>query len=92
MCRYTPYRDHRGVGDVVGDDPPMRNDQHPLDYGGDQPGDPDAGPVEGVSQPLTNQNFLVIRAGKAGVAFDCPDDDALTPLIDGTTWRHQPAG
>lgn len=91
VCRYTPYRDHRGVGDVVGDDPPMRNDQHPLDYGGDQPGDPDAGPVEGVSQPLTNQNFLVIRAGKAGVAFDCPDDDALTPLIDGTTWRHQPA-
>lgn len=88
VCRYTSYRDHRKVGDVVDGDPPMRNDQHPLDYGGDQPEDRE----EGVAGPLTNQNFLVIRAGKAGVAFDCPDDEASTPLVDGTTWRHQPSG
>lgn len=89
VCRYTPYRDHRHAGDGV---PPMRNDQHPRDYGGDNPGDPVQGPKEGVTGPLTNQNFLVIRAGDGSVAFDCPDDDTGTALIDGTTWRHQPSG
>lgn len=87
VCRYTPYRDHRAVGDVVGDAPPMRNADHPLDYGGDQPTHPD----QGVAGPLTNQNFLVIRAGDGVAPFDCPDDDAATPFVNGTTWRHQPS-
>ena len=85
VCRYTPYRDHRAVGSGT---PPMRNVDHPLDYGGSQP----AEPANGVTTPLTNQNFLVIRAGDGTQAFTCPDDDPVTTLIDGTTWHHQPAG
>lgn len=85
VCRYTPYRDHRAVGTGT---PPMRNADHPLDYGGSQP----AEPANGVATLLTNQNFLVIRAGDGVQAFECPDDDPSTPLVDGTTWRHQPPG
>jgi Tfp pilus assembly protein PilV len=58
--------------------PPLRNVDHPLDY------------VD-VSGALAHQNFLVIAAGADGVPFDCPDDDTGTPLVDGTTWHHQPA-
>ncbi len=57
---------------------PGGNDDHPLDYV-DVPG------------ALTNQNFLVIRAGDGTTAFDCPADDATTPLVNGNTWHHQPA-
>lgn len=56
----------------------MRNDEHPLDY------------VD-VTTPLVQQNFLVIAAGDGTSAFECPDDDASTPFLNGTTWRHQPA-
>jgi Tfp pilus assembly protein PilV len=85
VCRYTPYRDHRAVGEG---NPPMRNADHPLDYGGDQPEQP----AQGVDGPLTNQNFLVIRAAGEGMQpFDCPDDDTSTPFVDGRTWHHQPA-
>ncbi|GAB4036664.1 MAG: hypothetical protein Fur0014_03500 [Rubrivivax sp.] len=57
----------------------MRNEEHPRDY-------------VGVSGPLTGQNFLVIRAGASDASpYDCPDDDPSTPLVNGTTWHHQPA-
>jgi Tfp pilus assembly protein PilV len=85
VCRYTPYRDHRAVGSGT---PPMRNADHPLDYGGNQPGEPE----NGVSTALTNQNFLVIRAGDGVRAFDCPADDPTTMHVDGMTWHHQPPG
>lgn len=58
--------------------PPGGNAAHPLDY------------VD-VTTPLTNQNYLVIRAGNGSTAFDCPADDTSTPLVNGTTWRHQPS-
>jgi Tfp pilus assembly protein PilV len=57
---------------------PIRNEQHPLDY-------------YRVKTSLTNQNFLVIRAGSGAVAFACPADDNATPDIDGSTWHHQPS-
>lgn len=44
-----------------------------------------------VDVGLQFQNFLVIRAGNGTVAFDCPTDDTGTPLVNGTTWHHQPA-
>lgn len=56
----------------------LANVDHPLNYvlAGD---------------PLLNQNFLVIRAGMAGVPFVCPDDDTGTTKVNGSTWHHQPA-
>jgi len=74
VCRYTPHRDHRPVDSGT---PPMRNADTPLDY-------------LQVRTPLTNQNFLVIRAGDGSQAFECPDDDPATEFINGRTWRHQP--
>jgi len=74
VCRYTPHQDQRAVGSGT---PPMRNTDHPLDY-------------LDVNTALTNQNFLVIRAGDGAAAFDCPDDDPATPLVNGRTWHHQP--
>ncbi|MCA0239712.1 MAG: prepilin-type N-terminal cleavage/methylation domain-containing protein [Proteobacteria bacterium] len=38
-----------------------------------------------VTESLVSQNFLIIRAD-----FSCPDDDTSTPLIQSTTWNHQP--
>lgn len=58
--------------------PPGGNEDHPLDYAD-------------VSGALTNQNFLVIRAGDGTAAFDCPGDDIGTPLVNGNTWHHQPS-
>lgn len=55
----------------------LKNTQGPLAY-------------VGVDGPLTNQNFLVIRAGSAGVAFACPDDNTATTRVNGSTWQHQP--
>ena len=98
ICRYTPVS---GCDPLVGaaiwgrsgavatcvapnpqTDPPtpsrlMANVDHPYDY------------VD-VTGPLTNQNFLVIRAGDGSAAFSCPGDDATTPLVNGNTWRHEP--
>ena len=93
VCRYTPVRDCQpAVGSFVwgapgatlactGADPtPKRrlaNIDHPYTY-------------TNVATPLTNQNFLVIRAGNGTLPFDCPGDDTGTPNLNGNTWRHQP--
>lgn len=63
---------------VLGNTPPNGNVDHPLDY-------------SNVPGPLSNQNFLVIRAGNGSTAFSCPGDDASTPYVNGNTWPHQPA-
>ncbi|MCB1994662.1 MAG: pilus assembly protein PilV [Burkholderiaceae bacterium] len=56
----------------------MRNDEHPLVY-------------SNVTESLTNQNFLVMRAGNGDAdPWACPDDVAGTP-VNGTTWHHQPS-
>lgn len=81
VCRYTPYRSNAAVGAVVPSVVPtatMQNSDHPLSY-------------SLVDGPLTNHNFLVIRAGDGTTAFDCPADNAATPLINGNTFHHQPA-
>ena len=93
VCRYTPVRSCQpAVGDTIWGTPGstascsgasptpsrlMTNADHPQDY------------VD-VQVPLIDQNFLVIRAGYGGISFSCPDDDAATPLVQGTTWYHQP--
>lgn len=56
--------------------PPGGNASHPLDY------------VD-VTEPLANQNFLVISAGDGVNAFGCPGDGPNT-FINSTTYRHQP--
>jgi len=58
------------------DTPPGGNARHPLDY-------------TNVNGPLANQNFLVISAGAAAVAFGCPGEGPST-FIDSHTYRHQP--
>lgn len=58
--------------------PAIANHDHPLDYAG-------------VTEPLGQQNFLVIRAGDGAQPFDCPDDDPASVWVDGRTWHHQPA-
>lgn len=97
VCRYTPVRGCQpAVGDTIWGNPgatasctapvppaaaasrPMANQDHPSTYAG-------------VKEPLINQNFLIIRAGNGTTAFDCPADDAGTPLINGNTWHHQPS-
>ncbi|GAB1391729.1 MAG: hypothetical protein AMXMBFR78_33540 [Rubrivivax sp.] len=75
LCRYTTQRSHAAVGTGT---PAMRNGDHPLDY------------VD-VKENLVNQRFLIIRAGDGSSAFDCPDDDTTTPLLNGRTWHHQPS-
>nr|WP_316639370.1 prepilin-type N-terminal cleavage/methylation domain-containing protein [uncultured Roseateles sp.] len=59
------------------DTPPNGNLGHPLVY-------------SNVDGALTNQNFLVIRAGDGTASFDCPADDAGTAFVNGNTWQHQP--
>lgn len=54
--------------------PPIPNREHPLDY------------VD-VNGPLTNQNFLIIRAGDGSSPFVCPAD--TDPARN--TFRHQPS-
>ena len=81
VCRYTPGQSHQFFPDDATPVPPRRpltNAEHPLNY-------------TDVSVPLTNQNFLVIRAGNGAAAFSCPGDDAETTLVNGNTWRHQPS-
>lgn len=75
VCRYTSERSQAAVGNGS---PVLRNSDHPYNY-------------VAVSENLVNQNFLVIRAGNGTLAFDCPDDDAATPLVNGRTWHHQPS-
>lgn len=55
------------------------NVAHPLDY-------------TAVNSSLTNQNFLMFSGGNSNgtVAYTCPGDGP-SPLIDSTTFRHQPS-
>jgi len=55
----------------------IRNEQTPLAYAD-------------VRTALTNQNFLVIKAGTGAAVNTCPADDANTVLVNGSTWHHQP--
>jgi Tfp pilus assembly protein PilV len=59
--------------------PAIANHDHPLDYAG-------------VTEPLGQHNFLVVRAGDGVQPFGCPDDDPATVWVDGRTWHHQPSG
>lgn len=79
VCRYTPGRGEDANSDGVadGDKPLNGNIDHPLVY-------------SNVPGPLSNQNFLVIRAGDGMTPFACPGDDASTPFVDGNSWPHQP--
>ena len=47
-----------------------------------------------ASQPLSNQNFLVIRAGDGTVPFICPTDVPANPdagdFVNSNTLTHQP--
>ncbi len=47
-----------------------------------------------ILEPLTNQNFLIIRAGDGGVAFQCPTDVPADPaagdFVNSNTLPHQP--
>lgn len=81
VCRYTPSSARVIPHHLVNADPSLiRNEDHPLDY-------------YRVRQSLIGQNFLVISAGSGGTnAFTCPDDDAGTPDVSGSTWHHQPSG
>jgi type IV pilus modification protein PilV len=74
VCRYTRDLAHTTVGSGA---PPMTNADHPRDY-------------LNVDAALTNQNYLVIRAGDGSTAFGCPDDNTATPFISGRTFKHQP--
>lgn len=74
VCRYTRDLAHTAVGDGS---PAMTNEDHPRDY-------------VGVTTPLFNQNFLVIRAGNGSDPFTCPDDNTATPFVFGRTYKHQP--
>lgn len=56
----------------------LKNVDHPLRY------------VD-VDASLTNQNYLVIRAGDDSTPFVCPNDNAATPNVNGSTWYHQPS-
>jgi Tfp pilus assembly protein PilV len=63
---------------VQGHTPPNGNIDHPLDY-------------SKVLGSLSQQNFLLIRAGNGVTSFACPGDDASTPFVNGNTWPHQPS-
>jgi hypothetical protein len=60
----------------LSDTPAGGNAAHPLDY-------------TNVTESLSNQNFLVIKAGDGSSAFPCPTDDPTTS-VNGNTFRHQP--
>ncbi len=53
--------------------PVVANQDHPYNY-------------SNVNTALTNQNFLVIKAGDGSVAYACPDDTSVL----GRTFMHQP--
>ena len=53
------------------------NAAHPLDY-------------TAVNSSLTNQNFLMFTGGNGTSAYTCPGDGP-SPLINSTTFRHQPS-
>lgn len=76
-CRYTAASTDYTV-----------NADHPKSYCQERPGTPTPPALctgRLVTGNLVNQDFLVIRGD-----FDCPGDDAATPLINGNTLQHQP--
>jgi Tfp pilus assembly protein PilV len=81
VCRYTP---------ATSDSDDIPNGLHPRRY-------VDVGEkVDGaITLPLTNQNFLVIRAGDGTTPFQCPTDVAADPgagdFVNSNTLLHQPA-
>jgi Tfp pilus assembly protein PilV len=81
VCRYTP---------AASDDVSVPNRLHPRRY-------VDVGEVVdgAIAAPLTNQNFLVIRAGDGTTPFQCPSDVAADPatgdFVNSNTLLHQPA-
>ena len=93
VCRYTPVRDCQpAVGSIVWGAPGstlscsgasptpsrlMLNADHPIDY-------------VGAKASLTNQNFLVIRAGDGTNAYECPPDGP-SAYQNSNTWKHQPS-
>ena len=78
VCRYTRYLNDDLVGTIEGEtNLAFANADHPKLYAS-------------VSQNLVNQNFLIIKAGDGSVPYACPDDDSLTPLVNGRTWQHPP--
>lgn len=93
ICRYTPVRNcHPTVGSTIWGSPgatascsgasptpsrTMTNAEHPRDY-------------LFAAEPLTNQNFLVIRAGDGDDPFVCPADEPLSTRTNTNTWHHQP--
>ncbi|MFT3816962.1 MAG: prepilin-type N-terminal cleavage/methylation domain-containing protein [Rubrivivax sp.] len=88
VCRYTPHHVQQAGNTTytvtISPGPPpitqtrtILNEEHPYDYAG-------------VGSNLVGQNFLVIQAGNGTLAYGCPDDDPSTPLVNGSTWHHQP--
>lgn len=89
VCRYTPHHVQQAGNTTytvtINPGPPpvtqtrtILNEDHPYDYAD-------------VGSNLVRQNFLVIQAGNGTVPYGCPDDDPATPLVNGSTWHHQPA-
>jgi prepilin-type N-terminal cleavage/methylation domain-containing protein len=70
------YTTVRSNSAVVPDD--LNNEQHPSRY-------------VNVDKSLTDQNFLVIKAGNGSDGFVCPDDNLSTNKVNGSTWHHQPS-
>jgi Prokaryotic N-terminal methylation motif len=66
----------RYTSDATTDTPPGGNAAHPLDY-------------VIVTTSLSNQNFLVIKAGDGTTAYGCPGDGP-EPLVNSSTRAHQP--
>ena len=57
--------------------PGNNNAEHPLNYAA-------------VTSSLTNQNFLVTLAGDGTLSYPCPGDGP-EPLVNSTTFAHQPS-
>ena len=67
----------RGCG-CLRDTQPIPNQLHPRNYTN----------VTAVEQ-LTNQNFLIIRAGNDNDPYACPNDGP-SDALNTNTWDHQP--
>ncbi len=80
LDRYRVCRYTPAASDAV----VIPNQQHPRAYSNVT-----------AQQPLTDQNFLVIRAGDGSVAFNCPTDVPANPaardFVNSNTLPHQPA-
>ena len=70
------YKVCRYTSDPTTDTPAGGNAEHPLDY-------------SVVTTSLSNQNFLVIKAGDGTTPYGCPGDGP-EPLVNSSTRAHQP--